>query len=182
MLGKAHLFIRPGFRLNVPCYLVVLAGLVVVTACSADEVKDAAIRELAVDSWECTPQAPGAGELPFTVNIEDEGTFAVSFDAVSTSGDVVRPAGSISGTWAIEDGDLEWGFDEFQQTEKALVEGFDSLTLESTGFTLKHSSFFEPNDGTDDPAEEQDVLVDVHGTDSLTLSVPGGDPWTCDRQ
>lgn len=173
---------HPRCRLTLASCLLAVAGLAMMAACSSDALKDAAIREIAVDSWDCVPAAPGAGELPFTVEIEDDGTFAVSFDAVSTSEDVVRPAGTISGTWAIEDGDLEWGFDDFRPSEKALVEGFDSLTLASTGFTLKHSRIFEPNDGTDDPAEEQDIVVDAHGTDSVTLSVPGGDPWTCNRQ
>ena len=181
MRRQAPLLTRTGSRLTVVSCVLVLAGLAVVAGCSSDAVKEAAIRELAVDSWDCVPQAPGAGELPFTVKIEDDGTFAVSFDAVSTE-DAVRPAGTISGTWAIEDGDLEWGFDDFQASEKALVEGFDSLTLESAGFTLKRSWILEPGDGPDDPADEQDIVVDAHGTDSVTLSFPGGDPWTCGRQ
>lgn len=163
------------------CLFLVL-GLTAAAACGSDAAKEGAIRELAVGSWACAPDADGAEELPFTVQIEDDGTFGVSVEPDSIPEDVVLSGDEISGTWAIEDGALEWGFDDVQATERTLVEGFDALTLDSTGFTLKHSSFFEPNDGTDDPPEEQNILVDTHGTDSVRLSVPGGEPWTCDRQ
>ena len=87
----------------------------------------------------------------------------------------------LTGTWAIEDGDLRWGFDRYGG-DQAVVEGFDALTLESSEFTLQFPGIFEANDGTDDPAEEQDFLVDANGTDSVTLRVRTGAPWTCDRQ
>lgn len=174
---------RPRFRSQrraVSCLILVL-GLTAVIACGAGEVQDGAISELAVGSWACSPDADGAGELPFTVQIAGDGTFGVSVEPDSATEDVSPPSDEISGTWTIEDGDLVWGFD-VQAAEKTLVEGFNALTLESTGFTLTNPGIFEANDGADDPAEEQDVLVDAHGTDSVTLSVPGGEPWTCDRQ
>lgn len=173
---------RSRFQRSAISCLILVLGLAVVSACGADQVQDAAISELAIGSWGCAPDAEGAGELPFTVQIEGDGTFGVSVAPNSRPEDVSPPRDEISGTWAIEDGDLEWGFDDIQQLEMTLVEGFDTLSLESTEFTLTNPGIFEANDGTDDPAEEQDVLVDVHGTDSVTLSVPGGGPWTCDRQ
>ena len=158
--------------------LVLLLGTATVIACGADEVRDTAITELAVGSWACAPDADGADELPFTVQIQGGGTFGVTAEAEPGSSSGYE----ISGTWEVVDGDLRWGFDDVQAREKSVVEGFDALTLESTGFTLQWPGIFEANDGTDDPADEQEVLVDAHGTDSVTLSVPGGDPWTCDRQ
>lgn len=156
-------------------------GLVAVAACGADEAKETAIGKLAIGSWACAPDADGAAEMPFTVQIKGGGTFDVSVapDAAPEGG---APPGEISGTWAIEDGDLRWGFDDVQAEEESLVEGFDALTLESTRFTLMWAGIFEANDGADDPAEEQEVLVETHGTDSITLRVPDGDPWTCDRR
>ena len=158
--------------------LVLLLGTATVIACGADEVGDTAITELAVGSWACAPDAAGADELPFTVQIQGGGTFGVTAEAEPGSSSGYE----ISGTWEVVDGDLRWGFDDVQAREKSVVEAFDALTLESTGFTLQWPGIFEANDGTDDPADEQEVLVDAHGTGSVTLSVPGGDPWTCDRQ
>lgn len=173
---------RSRFQGSAISYLILVLGLAVVIGCGADEVQDAAISELAIGSWACAPDADGAGELPFTVQIEGDGTFGVSMAPNSRPEDVSPPEDELSGTWAIEDGDLELGFDEAQHLKRTVVEGFDALSLESTEFTLTNPGIFEANDGTDDPAEEQDVLVDVDGTDSVTLSVPGGGPWTCDRE
>lgn len=167
-------------RSRFPQSAILCLILVLVIACGADEVQDAAVGELAIGSWACAPDADGAGELPFTVQIRADGTFDVSAAPNSGPEDVSPPRDEISGTWATEGGDLEWGFDGVQQ--RTVVEGFDALSLESAEFTVTNPGIFEANDGTDDPAEEQDVLVDIHGTDSVTLSVPGGGPWTCDRQ
>jgi hypothetical protein len=156
-------------------------GLVVVNACGADEVEDAAITELAVGSWACAPDADGAGEQPFSVRIDGDGTFVASGEPSSHPDDGPYPTYEMSGSWTIQNGDLEWGFDDVQNVEPRL-EGFDALTRESTGFTLTNPGPFEVADGTGAPGEEQDFLVDAHGTDSVTLSVPGGEPWTCDRQ
>jgi hypothetical protein len=161
--------------------LFLALGLAVVAACGNDAAKDAAIRELAIGSWACAPDAEGAAEQPFTIQIDNNGAFSASVERNPAIEDAALPD-EITGTWAIENGDLEWGFDDVQGTERPLVEGFDSLTLESTEFTLKYPGGLEANDGTDDPAEEQDVLVDAHGPDSVTLSVPGGEPWTCNRK
>lgn len=168
-------------QIAVSCFILVL-GLTATIACGADEVRDGAISELAIGSWACSPDADGAGELPFTVQIAGDGTFRVSVAPDSATEDVSAPSDEISGTWAIEDGDLMWGFVDVQTAQQIMVEGFDALTLESTEFTVTNPGIFEANDGADDPAEEQDVLVDAHSTDSVTLSVPGGEPWTCDRQ
>ena len=159
-----------------------MLGLALATACGADEVQDAAIRQLAIGSWACAPDADGAGEQPFTVRVDGDGTFVASGEPSSHPDDGPYPKYEISGSWSIEDGDLEWGFDDVQQMERPRVEGFDALTLESTEFTLTNPGPFEAADGTGEPGEGQAFLVDVHGSDSVTLSVPGGEPWTCDRQ
>lgn len=159
------------------CSVLVL-GAGALLACGAEEVREAAITELAIGSWACAPDAPGADELPFTVQIRGGGTFDVTAEPAlgSDSGQ------EISGSWEVVDGDLRWGFDGVQARERSVVEDVDALTPESTGFTLLWAGIFEANDGADDPADEQEVLVDARGTDSVTLRVPGGDPWTCDRQ
>lgn len=158
--------------------LTLVLGLAGVAACS-DEAKDVVMSELAIGSWVCAPAAPGATNQPFTIHIEDDGTFRVPAEPGSVPDDVLPNDDEITGTWAIEDGDLAWGVDG---QGGAVVEGFDALTLESTGFTLLQPGAFEANDGPNDPVGEQDVLVDTHGTGSVTLRVPDGDPWTCDRQ
>ena len=166
-------------RVLVPGLMLVL-GLAAVASCSADEARESVIAELAVGSWACAPDAEGSAELPFTVRIAGDGTFAVAVEPAALDEDRGLPD-ELTGTWAIEDGDLRWGFDRYGG-DQAVVEGFDALTLESSEFTLQFPGIFEANDGTDDPAEEQDFLVDANGTDSVTLRVRTGAPWTCDRQ
>lgn len=160
---------------------LLLGPVAVAIAACGSEARDAALRELAVGSWACAPDAEGSGERPFTVRIDDDGTFGVSVESDPTSDDVGLPTDEIAGTWVIDNGDLEWGFDEIR-IGRMVVADFDALTLESTRFTLENGGFFEANDGFDDPPDEQDVEVDIHSTDSVTLTVPGGKPWTCDRQ
>jgi hypothetical protein len=161
--------------------LALVLVLTAVAACGADEAKAATIRTLAVGSWACAPDADGTAYLSFTVQVEGDGTFGVSVDP-GAAGAGGAPPEEISGTWAIEDGDLQWAFDDVQGREKSRVEGFDALTPESTRFTLLWAGIFEANDGADDPPDEQEVLVEARGTDSVTFRVPGGEPWTCDRQ
>lgn len=96
-------------------------------------------------------------------------------DASSTSD-------GITGTWAIEDGDLEWGFDARADLGKSRIDGSDTLTPDSSELTLTNPGFFEVNDGDDHTAGKQDVIIDANGTDSVTLNVPGGEPWTCNRK
>jgi hypothetical protein len=164
-------------QVAVACLVLVL-GTAPLIACGADEVREAAITELAIGSWACAPDAAEASELPFTVQIQGGGTFAVTAETEAGSSSGYE----ISGTWEVVDSDLRWGFDDVQAREKSVVEGFEALTPESTRFTILWPGIFEANDGTDDPADKQEVLVDANGTDSVTLSVPGGEPWTCDRQ
>lgn len=165
----------------VSCLFLVL-GLAAVVACSADEAKEAAIRELAIGSWACAPDEEGASSVPFAVEIDDDGTFVVSPEDDPAVDDGLPPGYEFSGTWAIEDGDLEWALVDVARMDEVRIEGFEDLTLESTRFTLDDAGMFEANDGPDDPVGEQDVIVDTHGTDSVTLRYPDGDPWTCDRQ
>jgi hypothetical protein len=161
--------------------LLVVVGCAAGTSCGADEVRERVIRELAVGSWACAPDAPGSEEVPFTVDVGDDGTFTVTVDPDHLE-DATELPDELSGTWAIEDGDLAWSFDLGRGPARSVVPDFDALTLESTEFTLRYPGIFESNDGPDDPPIEQDFLVDAHGTDSVTLRVPGGQPWTCDRR
>ena len=175
---------RAGFRARRPAawWLIIGVCLTAVIACGAEEAKDAVISELAAGSWACSPDADGASEQPFTVQIEDNGTFGVSIEPDPAAEDASPPSDEITGTWAIEDGDLEWSFDARQDLGKTRIDGFDSLTLDSSELTLTNPGIFEANDGADDPADKQDVIIDANGTNSVTLSVPGGEPWTCNRQ
>jgi hypothetical protein len=179
-LDHANRSSRPRSRLVIAVALFVVSALAFMVACS-DEAKDAVMSELAVGSWTCAPDAEGAENQPFTIHIEDDGTFRVPAEPGSVPNDVLPNDDEITGTWGIDDGDLEWGVDG-QGGDRTVVEGFDALTLESPGFTLLQAGILEANDGSDDPVGEQDVLVDTHGTDSVTLRVPEGEPWTCDRQ
>lgn len=158
-----------------------MAGLASGAACGADAVRRTVIGELAVGAWACAPDAAGSREVPFTVRVGEDGTFALAVEP-GHSEDATELPDELSGTWEVEDGDLTWSFDLGRGPVRSVVPGFDALTLESTGFTLRYPAIFEANDGPDDSPDEQDFLVDVHGTDSVTLSVPGGDPWTCNRQ
>lgn len=163
-------------------WLIITLCLTVVIACGAEAAKDAVMSELAIGSWACSPDAVGAGEQPFTVEIADNGTFRASIEPDPAAEDASPPSDEISGTWAIEDGDLEWGYDVRQDLDKTRIDGFDSLTLDSSELTLTNPGIFEANDGIDDPVDEQDVVIDADGTDSVTLNVPGGEPWTCNRK
>lgn len=161
--------------------LLVLAGIVLGTSCGADEVQARVVRELAVGSWVCAPDAPASEELPFTVTVGGDGTFTVTVEPGHPE-DATELPDELSGTWEIADGDLVWSFDLGRGPARSVVPDFDALTLESTEFTLRYPGIFEANDGPDDPPIEQDFLVDSHGPDSVTLRVPGGHPWTCDRR
>ena len=109
-------------------------------------------------------------------------SIGATVDPAANAEDPEARRGTITGTWAIEDGDLSWAFDGVEGEERSTVEAFDALTLDSERFTIDHAGAFEANDGPDDPADEQEVLIDASSTDSVTLRVPEGDPWTCDRQ
>ena len=171
-----------GFQRLTASWLIFTLCLTVVIACGADAAKDAVMSELAVGSWACSPDADGAGEQPFTVQIADNGTFGVSYEPNPATEDASTPADEISGTWVIEDGDLEWGFDARPDFGKTRIDGFDSLTPNSSELTLTNPGILEVNDGDGHTAGKQDVIIDATGTDSVTLSVPGGEPWTCDRK
>jgi hypothetical protein len=152
--------------------LFLVAGLLFGAACGADEAREAVIGELAVGSWACVPDAPGAADPPMTVQIDDDGTFGVSIDGVA--------GGELSGSWTITDGDLAWSFDGPLAAEPFVVRGVDDLTLDSIGFTIENAGPFEAN--ADDPTGEQEVDVEVHDKDSVTFSILDGTPWTCNRE
>ena len=145
---------------------VVVLVLVVLAACGS-EAKDAAISELAVGTWACAPEGADGADRAFEVRIAD-GTFETSM--------------GLGGTWAVRGGDLSLAFDGPRATEPVVVREFEALTLASTEITLEHAGFFEANDGGDDPSGEQPVEVEAHGTDAVTLTYPGGEPWTCERR
>jgi hypothetical protein len=157
--------------------LVLGAGFLVGCG-AAEEARDATLRELALGSWACTADEGGAEALPFIVRIEGDGTFGVAPDG-SAADELPLPGGELTGTWTIEGGDLRWGFDGPAPVGPFTVPGFDDLDLESEQFTLENPAFF----GEDVEVADEEVFdVEAHSKDSVTLSVRGGDPWTCDRQ
>lgn len=160
-------------------WLGLLVGAAVWVGCSAEEARDAVVRELALGSWACAADEDPDAQ-PLTVRIEDDGTFGVAFEAAPAD-EVPLPRGELTGTWAIEDGDLRWGFDGPRPLGPFTVPGFDALHLESTRFVLENPGFFGDED-VDDVTDEQVVDVEAHSKDSVSFSVPGGDPWTCDRE
>jgi hypothetical protein len=148
---------------------------------AAEEAREAVLSELAVGSWACARDDGAAEALPFTVRIKGDGTFGVAFEAAPAD-EVALPGGELTGTWTIEGGDLRWGFDEPAPVGPFTVPGFDDLDLESEQFTLENPGLFGEGNGLDEPADEEVYDVEAHDKDSVTFSVRGGDPWTCDRQ
>lgn len=173
--------VRTRPRSSVRPFVAVVVAAVATGACSSDSVEDRAVRELAVGRWACAADAEGAERYGFEVDIDDDGTFDLAIELASAGAGAARVDDEIAGTWTTEGGDLRWGFDDPAASVKAVVEGFDDLTLDSTTFTLR-SVLLEPNDGSDDPPDEEEIFVDTHGTDSVTFRAARGEPWTCDRQ
>jgi hypothetical protein len=165
-----------------PALVLAAAGLGVPLACGADSVRDATVRELAVGTWRCTIESGEVVYAPLVVEIARGGTFAASFEVATSPSPV---SSKLTGTWALEDGDLDWGFDEPATSERFRVPRFDDLTVDSTEFTLDSDGLFDPNPpmDTESALELPEVIeVEADGTDSVTFRQRGGDLWTCERQ
>lgn len=125
------------------------------------------------------PDIEDSDWMAFTLAIEDVGRFTLTPDPV----DLEAPADAyrdIEGAWKIEDGDLSWVFDDLPMDQRFRVEGFDALTPKSESFTISDPGPFTSASPPD--PDRQKILVDAHGTDSVTMQMPEGDPWTCTRQ
>ena len=151
----------------------------VVASCGTDAVKEASIRKLAIGTWACTPDVQDSDWSSFTLEVEDAGRFTLVPD--SKPEDVpVDFFPEISGDWEIDDGDLKWTFDDVPMDRRFRVEGFDALTPESESFTISDPGPFTSASPPD--PDRQEILVDADGTDSVTMQMPEGEPWTCTRQ
>lgn len=166
--------------------LLAVVGAGVPVACGADVVRDAAVRELAVGSWRCTVESDDAVYAPMVVEIDDGGTFEVAFQVPADDPAADRSAASeLRGTWVVDGGDLDWGFDEPARAERFRVPQFDDLTVDSTEFTLDSNGLFASNPrlDTESALDLPEVIeVEARGTDAVTFRQRGGDPWTCERQ
>ena len=153
--------------------LGLLAGAATMAACSS-EAKDATIRQLAVGTWTCASDSKSHGDLPFDITIHRKGTFSLGFteDPMPTK---------ITGTWSLHDGDLDAAFNDAVLDANFKVNGFDALTTDSRSFTL-HSAVGMAYETKAPSNEQEKVLTEVHGTDSVTFDTHGGHPWTCDRK
>lgn len=176
MLSLNPDLLRPRRRLrSIP---LVVGLLAISIGCTANTVEDMAIRRLAIGSWRCDDDAGDDGYVAFVVRVDDDGTFRVKLDA-GPSASASATATRIAGTWKVEDGDLDWGFDAPMRTERLKVPAFDDLTLDSTEFTLDDGGTLASS-SEGDPSH--DIEVKAHGTDAVSFRERGGHRWTCERQ
>lgn len=170
---------RPSLGKSIGVGLATLLIFGMAVSCGTDATKEATVRQLAIGSWACTPDVEESDWQSFTVGIKETGRFTITpdFDA----SDVPDNAYSeLPGAWKITDGDLSWMFDDIPMDQRFRVEGFDALTPESKSFTISDPGPFTSASPPD--PDRQKILVDAHGTDSVTLQMPEGEPWTCTRK
>ena len=160
------------------CLAVVFAVGALAACSAAAKAKDATIAKLAIGSWACASDDAAADRLPFTVKVTSR-TFSVKTDAPATG----KPADAqdeLHGTWSVSHGTLDWGFKDVAMDRRFRVAGFDALTPKSKSFTIDDPGPFTSASPRD--PDHQKILTTVHGTDSVTLQIPEGEPWTCHRQ
>jgi hypothetical protein len=173
-------------RLLLGTGLLALAAVGAACSSAADEVKEKAVEQLAVGSWRCRPDAPGARETPFRIRIRPGG-FTVTLEDASAANR------RLTGTWAVEDGDLAIEFTGAAAGGPGLgIADFDRLSVDSTGFALTEPGVFAPDLIEEDMTVEEmsdlaknppplEVDIELDGTRSITFDTAHGDPWRCDR-
>ena len=161
--------------------VLALVPAAALAACSSDSVKEAALEKLAIGTWACSTDAPGSSSEPFEVQVR-KGGFTVTIDGV-------KDDTKLTGTWAIEDGQLDLDFTGAAAGAPDMhVPGFSDLTVDSTELTLDDGGMtgvpMEVSENDPDAVGAPlDVALDIQGTSSFTWTLPyDGDPWTCERQ
>ena len=171
---------RSHSRLVAASCLLVVAAFVALAACgAASRAREATIEKLAVGTWACAADDSASHARPFTITVTSHGTFSLMTDDAA-KGPSAGPQGELHGTWSIAHGTLDWGFNDIPMKRRFQVEGFSALTPHSTSFTIEDPGPFTSASPPD--PDHQKILTTVHGTDSVTLQIPEGEPWTCHRQ